>query len=106
MQNQIKEFNKSLVIDNSEINILDNVKKLNDMVCNIDISFIDDFIDLVGNEGCCIHHELSIKYEITTLTSGSNDVKKIIEQNDGQERSDYELRQLADRIIYLLNPTF
>ena len=40
MLNQIKEFNKSLVIDNSEINILDFVKKLDEQFFNIDITFI------------------------------------------------------------------
>ena len=35
MQNQIKEVNESLVRENSEITILDYVKKINDMFYNI-----------------------------------------------------------------------
>ena len=40
------------------------------------------------------------------MTWGSGDIKKIIERNDGQEGSDYEVSQLAYSPDYVLNPTF
>ena len=63
-------------------------------------------MDLVDKDECCINHELLFKYGITQLTAGSNDVRKIIERNDGILGSDYMVSQLAERIIYVLHPTF
>ena len=94
-QEMISQLNASLVKEQPDITIIDYVNLLNEKIFNIDISFIDDFIDLVDKDNCCIDHELLMKYGITTLSSGSNDVKKIIERNDGQETVDYELSQLA-----------
>ena len=85
---------------------MDYVKWLNVKFFKMDISFVDDFVDLVGKDECCIIHDLLTKYEVTTLSSGSNDVKKIIERNDGRDGLDYKIRQLADRNIYVLHPTF
>ena len=48
MQSQkIKEFNEKLLENNIDIRIVDYVKTLNDQIYNIDISFVDDFINLV-----------------------------------------------------------
>ena len=105
-QEMISQLNASLVTEEPDIKIIDYVKLLNEKIFNIGIDFIDDFINLVDKDNCCIDHELLMKYGITNLTAGSYDVKKIIERNDGQERADYMVSQLADRIIYLLNPTF
>ena len=54
---QIQTFNQKLVDENVEINIIDYVKLLNNESYHIDISFIDDFINLVDKDECCIHHE-------------------------------------------------
>ena len=56
------------------------MKKLNDTFYHIDISFIDDFIELVDKEDCCIKHILLQKYDIYKLTAASNDVKRMLEQ--------------------------
>jgi len=111
MNNQIEEFNKKLVDDKSQITIIDYVKQINDLYFHIDISFIDDFMDLVDKDECCIDHNLLHKYGITQLTGGSGDVKKIIERNDGIEGTDYMLNrsQTASertQTIYVLHPTF
>ena len=63
MQNQIKEFNEKLVQDKKDITIIDYVKELNEKYFNIDISFIDDFIDMVNKEGFNISHEMFYKYD-------------------------------------------
>ena len=105
-QQEIQAYNQKLVNENEVITIIEYVKKLNDKFYHIDIPFIDDFIDLVNKEDCCINHEILAKYEITSLTSGSNDAKKIIERNDGVEGVDFEVRPEAERIIYLLHPSF
>ena len=43
---QIQEFNEQLIQENRDITIIDYVKELNNKYFNIDISFIDDFIDM------------------------------------------------------------
>ena len=104
MNNQIEEFNKKLVDDKSRITIIDYVKKLNDLYFHIDISFIDDFMDLISKKECFIEHELLLKYEIYKFANGSSDMKKVLEQNNAIEGSDYIKRINSDRIIYVLHP--
>jgi len=78
---QIQNFNQKLIEENIDINIIDYVKLLNDQFYNIDISFINDFISLVGKNECCIHHDMLEKYGVLTLTGGTTNVKRIIDQN-------------------------
>ena len=77
---QIQTFNQKLVDENVDINIIDYVTKLNNQFCNIDISIIRDFINMVDKDECCIHHEMLVKYGVLSLNSGTYDVKIIIEQ--------------------------
>ena len=77
---EIANFNQELLKNNSDITIVEYVKKINDEFYKIDISFIDDFMDLVGKNECCIHHDMLVKYGVLSLTSGTYDVKIIIEQ--------------------------
>ena len=67
IKTQIQNFNQKIINENVEITIIDYVKLLNYEVYHIDISFIDDFINLV-------------KYGVISLNSGTYDVKIIIEQ--------------------------
>ena len=101
MNNQIEEFNKKLVDDKSQITIIDYVKQINDLYFHIDISFIDDFMDIINKKECCIEHELLLKYEIYKFANGSSDMKKVLEQNNAIERSDYMLRINSDRYTYV-----
>ena len=84
IQNQIKEVNESLVRENSEITILDYVKKINDMFYNIDISFIDDFIEFVDKEDFIIHHYLLEKYGVITIKDTFY-VKRLLEKYEFEE---------------------
>ena len=88
MQNKIKEFNEKLVQDKKDITIIDYVKELNEKYFNIDISFIDDFIDMVNKEGFNISHEMFYKYEILVKTD-SHDVLRILENNNFEDGVDY-----------------
>ena len=88
MQNQIKEFNEKLVQYKKNITIIDYVKELNEKYFNIDISFIDDFIDMVNKEGFNISHEMFYKYEILVKTD-SHDVLRILENNNFEDGVDY-----------------
>ena len=52
------------------INIIEFVKEINKIKYKIDISFIDEFIELVSKDDCCIHHNMLQKYGIYNLKSG------------------------------------
>ena len=110
---EIQKFNNTICeIYDDEFPLIDYIKLLNTKTQNIDLSFIEDFFELVDKDTCCINHELLLKYGITQFTGGSMDVKKIIERNDGVDGLDYTVCQLADRddcshkINYFLHPTF
>ena len=51
----VESFSQNLVLGNPEINIIDFVKKLNEITDNIDISFIEEFIDRVGRTDFVCH---------------------------------------------------
>ena len=110
MQKQIQKFNEKLVNENIEVNIRDYVIELNENFFNIDISFIDDFMNLVTKEYPCIEHKLLQKCGAIQLTSGSNDFKKILERYKAHDGLDYTVRNLSDRddyshkIEYILHP--
>ena len=55
---QIQNLNQKIIDENVEINIVDYVKLINYEVYHIDISFIDDFINLVDKDECCISHDM------------------------------------------------
>ena len=71
-QQEIQAYNQKLVNENDVITIIEYVKKLNDTFYHIDISFIDDFIELVDKEGFIISHDMLFKYQILSKTSSTN----------------------------------
>ena len=92
----IIKFNNDLVESKRNINIIDYVKEINRLSYNIDIEFIDEFITLVEKDNCCIHHNMLLKYGISTLKGGAADIRKIIEQNNFIENEDYQLRKVSE----------
>ena len=88
-----KEYNNYLVNNNIDINIINYVKEVNNLIYNIDISFIDKFIDLVEKDEICIPHELLIKYGVIT-TNKSNDIMVLLNQFDPIENKDYNQRNV------------
>ena len=64
---------------NEEIIISDYLKKLNDKFYNIDISFIDDFLELVDKDVFCIPRKLLYKYGVLS-EHDTHDVKRLLEQ--------------------------
>ena len=67
------------------------MKKLNEQFYDIDISFIDEFIDLVDKEGFNISHEMLYKFEILTKGDSYN-VLRILESNNFEDGIDYTLQ--------------
>ena len=89
---QIQDFNQQLINENQNLLIVDYIKLINDKFYKIDISFIDDFIDLVNKDEYCIHHEMLEKYEVLTIKNNSYKVKRLLEQNEFEESKDYVTR--------------
>jgi len=96
----VEEYNTYLVDSASQqqINIIDYVKEVNKIKYNIDISFIDEFIELVSKDECCIHHNMLQKYGISNMKGGTRDVKIILEQNNFIENEDYLLRNVPEQL--------
>jgi len=92
---QIIDYNQTLVTLKTNISIIDYVKNINKLIFNIDISFIDEFIELVSKDDCCIHHNMLQKYEVLTLKGTTNDVKRLFEQYEFEQYFDFELRKVA-----------
>ena len=46
------------------------IKEINNIKYKIDISFINEFIELVNKDECCIHHDMLVKYGIITMNKG------------------------------------
>jgi len=91
----INEYNNYLVENQVNINIIEYVKEVNKLEFNIDISFIDEFIELVSKNECCIHHNMLQKYGISSLNSTTNDIKKMLIQNEFIENKDFKLGNVS-----------
>ena len=100
MNQQIQEFNQILIDDEIELTIIDYVKKLNEQFYKIDISFIDELIDFIDKDNCCIPHEYLQKSDVYSLSGGSGDVLKILEKLSAVEDHHFTLRKVSDRDDY------
>ena len=91
----VESFIQNLAVTNPEINIIDFVKKLNEVTYNIDISFIEEFIDLVGRTDFCVPHTALFTYHILTDHDTSN-VKRLLDQNEFEIDKYYKLTNLVE----------
>ena len=91
----IINYNNYLIETQKQIDIIEYVKEVNKIEYNIDIDFINNLIDLVSKNECCIHHDLLQKYGICNLKGTTNDIKKLLEQNEFEENKDYQLRNVS-----------
>ena len=92
----IPEYNIYLVNQQIQINIIDYVKEINKFKYNIEIDFIDEFIELVSKDECCIHHDMLQKYGILSLKKGTTDIKNLINQNNFIESEDHQIRNVSE----------
>ena len=92
-----KEYNTYLVNNDIDINIINYVKEVNNFIYNIDISFIDNFLDLVEKDTICIPHEHLIKCGVIT-TNRSNDIMVLLNQFEPIENEDYRLRNVPQPV--------
>ena len=92
----IEEYNKFLVEKEIDVDIIEYIKKINKIEYNIDISFIDEFIKLVGRKDICIHHSMLQKYGVLKLKYGTCHVKELLIQNKFIENKDFKLTNVRE----------
>uniref|UniRef100_A0A6C0H7N4 DUF3627 domain-containing protein n=1 Tax=viral metagenome TaxID=1070528 RepID=A0A6C0H7N4_9ZZZZ len=93
----IEKFNNQLLEEQITINIIDYVKEVNNLYYKIDISFIDEFINLVSKDECCIYHDKLQKYGILKIYNGTTNIKRLlIDQNLFQENIDFRVNNIVE----------
>jgi len=90
----MQDYVNSLVEQRQDITINEFVKEVNKRKFNIDISFIDEFLELVDKDECCIHHEKLYKCGMVSAHT-SSDVKRLMEQNNFTDGQDFRQRIVA-----------
>ena len=92
----IEEYNQKLVNDKINIAIVDYVKAVNDMKYKIDISFIDELLELVNKDECCIHHIMMNKYGILTINDNTTGIiLRTFKQYNFVENEDFRLYNIV-----------
>jgi len=90
-----EDYINYLITNNITISLIDFVKELNSQCENIDISFIDELLDLVGKNEICIPHKYLIDYGIITTENRSNVIIRVIDQYEAIENVDYNLHNVV-----------
>ena len=80
----IRIYNKELIEGKKNPSIVEYVKALNEKFYKIDISFIDDFLKLVGTNECIIPHMMLEKYGVLKITRSNqehtNEINTLLEK--------------------------
>lgn len=93
----VEEYNNYLIKNKMILTIVEYVQDINEIIYNIDIDFIDELLELVIKDECCIHHNMLVKYGIVSLKSGTTDIKRLIEQYEFNDQ-DCLLRNVAEQL--------
>jgi len=95
MMNTIDDFNKKLVDEKIDLPVRAYIEVVNEMFYNIDIKFMNDFMDLVDKDECCIPHDKLETYAGYKFYD-SNDVLKLLEKLEIEKSNiRYECRKLS-----------
>ena len=89
MQETIQQFNEFLVKENIDLTIVEYVIELNEKFYDIDISFINEFMELIHKDKFIIHHNMLNKYGILKVDDNIGHVTRLFEQYDFKEDVEY-----------------
>ena len=107
MQETIQQFNEFLVKENIDLTIVEYVVGLNDKFYDIDITFINEFMELINKDDFIIHHTMLDKYNVlNTIEKNSGHIKRLLDQYDFEEEKDY-IKKISDSgysLDYFLKP--
>ena len=93
-QQQIQEFNEQLVGADENITIIDYIQKVaKKFYDQIEISFMQDFMEIVGKEDFCIHHEMLIKYGTLAEGTDAYNIQRLLNQYKFKINVDYKKEQ-------------
>ena len=96
---KIESYNKKLLEENKNIDIISYIKYVARNIYAINISFMDDLLELIIKDEINIHHKQLVEFGILKLNSGTTDIKRFIEQNEFIENEDYLIRNVADQVF-------
>ena len=94
----IRIYNKELIEGKKNPSIVEYVKALNEKFYKIDISFIDDFLKLVGTNECIIPHMMLEKYGVLTIVD-----KKTNKENTEKAKRLLKQLNLFDNLYKVTN---
>ena len=107
MQEKIQQFNEFLVKENIDLTIVEYIVELNDKFYDIDITFINEFMELINKDDFIIHHTMLDKYNVlNTIEKNSGHIKRLLDQYDFEEEKDY-IKKVSDSgysLEYFLKP--
>ena len=96
---KIESYNKKLLEENKNIDIISYIKYVARNIYAINISFMGDLLELIIKDETNIHHKQLVEFGILKLNSGTTDIKRFIEQNEFIENEDFKtVRNVADRL--------
>jgi len=97
---KIESYNKKLLEENKHIDIISYIKYVAKNIYVINISFMDDLLELIIKDEINIHHKQLVEFGILKLKGGTSELKIIIEQNTFIENEDFKLvRNVPDQLI-------
>ena len=93
----VEDYNSFLVEKKRLKTLPEYIRQINTMLDNIDISFMDDFMDLVGRKDFCVPHTMLWKYGVVAEgTTGM--IKRKLEKEKFVENEDYRLCKVAQPV--------
>ncbi len=94
--NNINEFNVDLSNKQLRIKLNEYFKEIHaKFYPNIDISFMDYFLDLTKNEGeFIVEHQKLQEYGVLTTENKTNNIKKVLDRLFLTENEDYQVLQV------------
>ena len=85
------EYNQYLIDNNIDLTLIEYIKDANKRFYEYDISFMEEFMNLVDRVDFCIPHEYLIKYKVVAPTNNSNKILDILNQRGLDKNTDYYL---------------
>ena len=96
---KIEIYNKKLLEENKNIDIINYIKYVAKNIYAINISFMDNLLELIIKDEINIYHKQLVEFGILKLNRGTTDIKNLITQNEFIENEDYLVRNVSDQLI-------
>ena len=110
----ITDYNDFLIKnDKTNLTIIEYLEDINNKFYKINISFMEEFMELVDRDDFCISHDYLIKYKVSAETDTTANIKRMLISRGLKEGEDFEpfqqerLRKqggTSKKNIYMLTP--